>query len=104
MEKENSNEGVIIDFVSKDCRKIKFRLAEEVSSETKKLLLILEKCIFIEKSQYFAYEAFKQYYFLELKYKGWKIYDISREFERQKIEINPILEEKRKQNKIVALS
>lgn len=99
--KDNNSEIVSLIFHCKDGRKLKMRLGEEVSSETKKLIYILEKCIFLEKEQFFAYEAYKNFHYLDKKYKGWNIYDPIKEFERQGAEIKPLFENERKDNYMV---
>lgn len=102
IEKNSKESTVFITFYSKDGRKIKMKLSEELSSEYERLMMILEKCIFVEvKENYFAYEIFKTYYLLEETYRGWKIFSPEKEFKRQGIEIKPLLEKDQKLNFLV---
>lgn len=102
IEKSSKESFVSIIFYSKDGRKIKMRLNEELSNEYERLMMILEKCIFIEiKENFFAYENYKTYYTLEENYKGWNLYNIEKEFKRQGIEIKPLLEHDQKLNFLV---
>jgi len=102
IEKNQKDILVFLTFYSKDGRKIKMRLSEELSNEYDRLLMILEKCIFIEnKENYFAFELFKNYYVLEERFKGWKLYNPEKEFRRQGIEVKPLLEKDQKLNFMV---
>jgi len=105
MEKHQKDTLVFLTFISKDGRKIKIRLNEDLSSEYERIVMILEKCIFIEnKENYFAFELFKLYYVLEETFKGWRIYNPEKEFKRQGIEIKPLLEKDQKLNYMVKFS
>lgn len=104
IEKNQKENLIFLTFFSKDGRKIKIRLNEDLSNEYERLIMILEKCIFIEnKENYFAFELFKNYYPLEETYKGWKIYSPEQEFKRQGVEIKPLLEKDQKLNYMVRL-
>ena len=102
IEKNQKESMVTLTFISKDGRKIKMKLNEDLSTEYDRIALILEKCIFIEnKENFFAMELFKLYYPLEETFKGWKIYGPEAEFKRQGIDIKPLLEKDQKLNYMV---
>ena len=80
------NNTSLIEIYSKDGRRFICKLIEKCSGDGLNYVLCLQGYIFNYNQGpnfYFAYEFYKYNRTLEETYKGWKIYDIKREFERE---------------------
>lgn len=89
-DKKNDRQNPSVSYVDVYCKdgrsfKIKFN-----ASEADRIQQVLQAYSAIErKDDYFAFEFFKFERELEEKYKGWQVFDIFREFQRQGIEAEP---------------
>ena len=77
-----------IDVYSKDGRSFRFKFS---SREVDRIFQVLQAYSSVErKEDHFAFEYFKHAKALEEQYRGWKIYSIAKEFERQGLQAEPI--------------
>lgn len=84
---------IYLDVHSKDGRVLRLRIVERGQNESNNIVTYSQIYGFPDKKEYFfAFEYSKERAARELedKYKGWKLYDIEKEFKRQGIDFTPL--------------
>lgn len=84
---EKKTNYLYLDLQTKDMRVFKFRIPSENFKEGEKVFSLLDSFLTKKKKEHTALDFARYFKNLDLTYKGWEIYDIFREFEREKAEI-----------------
>ena len=102
---EKKTNYLYIDLQTKDMRVFKFRVPSENFKEGEKVFTLLEAFITKKKKEHMAIDFAQNFKHLDQTYHGWEIYDIFREFERERADVVPrkVQEESKKEGEGCAL-
>lgn len=84
---EKKTNVLYIDLVTKDLRIFKFRVPSESFKDGEKVFFMLENFLTKKKKEHTAIDYAQNYKQIDQEFKGWKIYDIVNEFNRENADI-----------------
>lgn len=84
---EKKTNVLYIDLLTKDLRVFKFKVPSESFKDGEKLFFMLESFLTKKKKEHIATDYAPNYKQMDQEFKGWKIYDIIYEFNRENADI-----------------
>ena len=96
---EKKTNYLYLDLQTKDMRVFKFLIPSEFFKEGEKVFSLLDAFLNRRKKEHIAIDFAQNFKSLDTSYKGWEIYDIIKEFDREKADIDTIKKEQENGNK-----